>query len=316
MVVFVCASNLDLTLEGGNFQLNSDFTGNSGSTLIIDQLDIALYSGDLPPIANDDQQTVYSGIEDTVDVVVNDILCSSGAYTVNIVTPPSSGSASILGSQVVYTSNPGYLGSDVMEYAVCDTAGQCDTARVFLQVSPIPSCQAGDVSVNLCLDDVDIYDVSINDVNCDMMPVIVDSPVNVLAQVLQDGKIALSSNATFIGTEVFTYAKCSPLDSLDCDTAEVYVNVVPCTSVEEINYPLASIHPNPGREVLTIQSKMAITAVQIIDHLGQVVYSNDVSHPGSLIYTLKANNLAQGYYTITGVAVQGQHLFLGTWLKW
>ena len=149
-----------------------------------------------------------------------------------------------------------------------------------------------------------------------MMPVIVDSPVNVLAQVLQDGKIALSSNATFIGTEVFTYAKCSPLDSLDCDTAEVYVNVVPCTSVEEINYPLASIHPNPGREVLTIQSKMALTAVQIIDHLGQVVYSNDVSHPGSLIYTLKANNLAQGYYTITGVAVQGQHLFLGTWLKW
>ena len=316
MVVFVCASNLDLTLEGGNFQLNSDFTGNSGSTLIIDQLDIALYSGNLPPIANDDQQTVFSGIEDTVDVVVNDILCSSGAYTVNIITPPASGSASILGSQVVYTSNQGYLGSDLIEYVVCDTAGQCDTARVFLQVSPIPSCQAGDVSVNLCLDDVDIYDVSINDVNCDMMPVIVDSPVNVLAQVLQDGKIALSSNATFIGTEVFTYAKCSPLDSLDCDTAEVYVNVVPCSSVEEINYPLASIHPNPGREVLTIQSKMALTAVQIIDHLGQVVYSNDVSHAGSLIYTLKTNNLAQGYYTITGVAVQGQHLFLGTWLKW
>ena len=77
MVVFICASNLDLTLEGGNFQLNSDFTGNNGSTLIIDQLDIAMYTGDLPPIANDDQQTVYSEIEDTINVLANDVLCSS-----------------------------------------------------------------------------------------------------------------------------------------------------------------------------------------------------------------------------------------------
>ena len=50
MVVFICASNLDLTLDGGNFQLNSDFTGNNGSTLTFDQLDIAFYGGDLPPM--------------------------------------------------------------------------------------------------------------------------------------------------------------------------------------------------------------------------------------------------------------------------
>lgn len=316
MVVFICASNLDLTLEGGNFQLNSDFTGNNGSTLIIDQLDITMYTGDLPPIANDDQQTVYSEIEDTIDVLVNDVLCSSGAYTVNIITPPSSGSASILGSQVVYTSNQGYLGSDFMEYAVCDTANQCDTAEVALQVSPIPSCQAGDVSVNLCLDDVEVYDVSINDSNCELIPILVDSPGNVVAQVLQDGKIAISSNATFIGTEVFTYAKCSPLDSLDCDTAEVYVNVVPCTSIEDANSPIAHIYPNPGREVITIQSKKALSAIHMIDHLGQVVYSEDLSNTASLNYTLNTCNLAQGYYMITGVNVQGQHLYLGSWLKW
>ena len=116
MVVFICASNLDLTLEGGNFQLNSDFTGNNGSTLTFDQLDIAFYSGDLPPIANDDQQTVYSEIPDTMDVLLNDVLCSSGVYAVNIITPPSSGNASISASQLVYTSNQGYLGMDFIEY--------------------------------------------------------------------------------------------------------------------------------------------------------------------------------------------------------
>ena len=77
-----------------------------------------------------------------------------------------------------------------------------------LQVSPIPSCQAGDVSINLCLDDIEIYEVGLNDANCELIPILIDSPVNVVAQVLQDGQIALSSNATFIGTEVFTYAKC------------------------------------------------------------------------------------------------------------
>ena len=316
MVVFICASNLDLTLEGGNFQLNSDFTGNNGSTLTFDQLDIAFYSGDLPPIANNDQQTVYSGIPDTIDVLLNDVLCSSGAYAVNIITPPSSGNASISASQLVYTSNQGYLGMDFIEYAVCDTANQCDTAEISLQVSPIPSCQAGDVSVNLCLDDVEIYEVGINDANCELIPILVDSPLNVVAQVLQDGKIAISSNATFIGTEVFTYAKCSPLDSSDCDTAEVYVNVIPCTSLEDVQRPLAYIYPNPGREVITIQCKQALSAIQIIDHLGQVVYSKDVSTSASVNHTLKTSNLAQGYYTITGVIVQGQNLYLGSWLKW
>ncbi|HAB89242.1 MAG TPA: hypothetical protein DCF84_01810, partial [Bacteroidetes bacterium] len=284
--------------------------------LIIDHLDIAMYTGDLPPIANDDQQTVYSEIEDTVDVLVNDVLCSSGAYTVNLITPPSSGSASVSGSQVVYTSNPGYLGSDFIEYAVCDTANQCDTAEISLQVSSVPSCQAGDVSVNLCLDDVEVYDVGINDANCELIPILVDSPINVVAQVLQDGKIAISSNATFIGTEVFTYAKCSTLDSSDCDTAEVYVNVVPCTSVEDVNSPIAYIYPNPGREVITIQSQKPLSVIQIIDHLGQVVYSKDVYHAVSFNHTLKTSNLAQGYYTITGVISQGQTLYLGTWLKW
>ncbi|MEC8627002.1 MAG: Ig-like domain-containing protein [Bacteroidota bacterium] len=316
MVVFICASNLNLTLEGGNFQLNSDFTGNNGSNLIIDQLDIAMYTGDLPPVANDDQQTVYSEIEDTINVLVNDVLCSSGADNVNIITPPSSGSASILGSQVVYTSNQGYLGSDFLEYAVCDMANQCDTAEVALEVSPIPSCQAGDVSVNLCLDDVEVYEVGINDSNCELIPILIDSPVNVVAQVLQDGKIAISSNATFIGTEVFTYAKCSPLDSSDCDTAEVYVNVVPCTSIEDVYRSSAYIYPNPGREVITIQSKKALSTIYIIDHLGQVVYTKDVSNTVSFNHTLNTSNLAQGYYTITGVIGQGQNLYLGSWLKW
>ena len=316
MVVFVCASKLDLTLEGGNFQLTSDFTGNNGSTLIIDQLDIDMYTSDLPPVANNDQQTVYSEIEDTIDVLLNDVLCSSGAYTISLVTPPLSGSASVLGSQVVYTSNQGYLGSDFIEYAVCDTANQCDTAEISLQVAPIPSCQVGDVSVNLCLDDVEVYEVGINDANCEMNPILVDSPLNVVAQVLQDGKIAISSNATFIGTEVFTYAKCSSLDSSDCDTAEVYVNVVPCSSIEDVNSSLAYIYPNPGREAINIHVQKALSAIQIINHLGQVVFSKDISNTVSINHTLKTSNLAQGYYTITGVVPQGQTLYLGTWLKW
>ena len=233
----------------------------------------------------------------------------------NIVSPPSSGNATILGSQVVYTSNQGYLGSDFLEYAVCDAANQCDTAEVFLQVSPIPSCQAGDVSVNLCLDDVEVYEVGINDANCELIPILIDSPVNVVAQVLQDGNLAISSNATFIGTEVFTYAKCSPLDSTDCDTAEVYVNVVPCTSVEDVHSSLAYIYPNPGREVLTIQSQKALSAIHIIDQVGQVVYTKNVSNAHSFSHNLNTSNLAQGCYTITGVIGQGQHIYLGSWLK-
>ena len=316
MVIFICASNLDLTLEGGNFQLNSDFTGNDGSTLTFDQLDIAFYSGDLPPIANDDQQTVYSGIPDTMDVLLNDVLCSSGAYSVNIVTSPASGNASVAGNQVIYTSNQGYLGSDLIEYAVCDGTNQCDTAFITLQVSPIPSCQAGDVSINLCLDNIEIYDVGINDANCELIPILIDSPINVVAQVLQDGQIALSSNPTFIGTEIFTYAKCSPLDSTDCDTAEVYVNVVPCTSTESIDEILFNIYPNPGRDLITIQCVTSVSNITIIDQYGQHVYSEYATVSPFERHSISTKSFGQGVYYLTGQNAQGQTIKLGTWIKW
>ena len=90
----------------------------------------------------------------------------------------------------------------------------------------------------------------------------------------------------------------------------------PCTSIEDAKSPLAHIYPNPGREVITIQSKKALSAIHMIDHLGQVVYSEDLSNTASLNHTLNTCNLAQGYYMITGVNVQGQHLYLGSWLKW
>ena len=61
--------------------------------------------------------------------------------TVTVGTPPGNGVVVLdpETGEFIYTPNPGYEGPDYFTYILCDEAGNCDEATVYINVFPAPS---------------------------------------------------------------------------------------------------------------------------------------------------------------------------------
>lgn len=93
------------------------------------------------PFAANDTASVTEGLGPVrVAALANDVDPDGDALTIAGVTPPSNGSASINGSDILYTPAPGFVGTDNFTYTITD--GEfTDTANVAVTVSAAP--QAG-----------------------------------------------------------------------------------------------------------------------------------------------------------------------------
>ncbi len=94
------------------------------------------------PAASSDSATVVSGGTVSIDVLNNDedIDGTIDGASLVIVTAPNFGSASVDAgtNQVVYASNPGYVGADTLSYRVRDNDGTfSNTALVNVSVTPV-----------------------------------------------------------------------------------------------------------------------------------------------------------------------------------
>ncbi|MCB9232852.1 MAG: tandem-95 repeat protein, partial [Bacteroidia bacterium] len=97
-----------------------------------------------PPVAVNDSATTDSGKAVVIAVKLNDSDPNGDSLTVGIITNPTNGSASINSDGTInYIPNPGFTGVDSFAYVICDQGFPplCDTAWVFITVTPPPSCQ-------------------------------------------------------------------------------------------------------------------------------------------------------------------------------
>jgi large repetitive protein len=90
------------------------------------------------PEANDDAIVYHlEGIIDTT-VVENDILSGDGGNVWSIVTPPVNGSIIFNpDGTFTYTAKPNFIGTDSFIYQLCDANGDCDQARVTIQIEDV-----------------------------------------------------------------------------------------------------------------------------------------------------------------------------------
>ncbi len=92
-------------------------------------IDVVAY---LPAVINDDNTSTAENTLVTVDVLAND---QGAMLSVSSVTSPTSGSAVLNPDQTItYTPNAGYNGQDQFSYTACDSAGDCSSATVNIQV--------------------------------------------------------------------------------------------------------------------------------------------------------------------------------------
>ena len=85
------------------------------------------------PQARPDAAVAQPGSPVTIDVLANDSnagTVGASGLTLTSVSIPANGTASIQGSQIVYTPNNGYSGCDSFTYTAVNALGQTTTAEV------------------------------------------------------------------------------------------------------------------------------------------------------------------------------------------
>jgi len=91
---------------------------------------------------HDDEISVTTERPVTIDVIANDFGVPSPLDLESLIisSPPSHGSVTVnADGSVVYISSPGYIGTDIFEYEICNVAqSKCNTATVSVVVFPAP----------------------------------------------------------------------------------------------------------------------------------------------------------------------------------
>ena len=95
--------------------------------------------GNVAPVTNADTYTVLEdAAPSNLAVLANDVDTNLDATTVTITTPPTLGTAAVLGDGTVdYTPAANANGTDSFSYQVCDTVGLCSSSTVGITIVPV-----------------------------------------------------------------------------------------------------------------------------------------------------------------------------------
>ena len=191
-----------------------------------------------PTIVCDETTTVLN-TDVLIDVLENDSDPDGDPISiVGISQQPANGTAAIVieagDTLVIYMPNGGFIGIDTFYYVIQDTFGLTDTCSVIVTVLE-------DIIDNtvIAVDDADTTQqgqaVIIPILGNDTYPAdgtieitIIDAPNNGTATVNADNTVTYTPEASFIGTDTFTYVLCATTldpDTTVCDTAIVVITV-------------------------------------------------------------------------------------------
>ena len=111
----------------------SDGTGSDTATV-----SITVNPVNDPPVADDDTATTDEDYAVTINVLANDSDVDGDTLSVDSVTQASNGTVTNNGTDVTYTPNTNFNGTDSFTYTASDGNGGTDTATVTVTVNPAP----------------------------------------------------------------------------------------------------------------------------------------------------------------------------------
>jgi len=164
-----------------------------------------------PPELSDDAFTVVQNETDiALDVLKNDGVDAGGDATVEIAEAPADGTAEVADDGTVsYTPDPDFTGSDGFVYEVTNAAGVTATAAATVEVTESASdLVAADDTISVKEGTEAELNVLANDnvpVGTEPTVTLRSVPDNASVSVQDDGTIAFTPDAGFVGTESFGY---------------------------------------------------------------------------------------------------------------
>ncbi len=189
------------------------------------------------PVAVNDTATTSSGTPVTIDVLANDTDPNADVLSIVGFNQGSNGVVTQVGNELVYTSEPGFIGTDSFTYIVTDPAGNQSTATVTVTV--VAATSNAPVAVNDSATTTSGTPVTIDvlandtDPNADVLSIASFNQGDNGAVTQVGNELAYTPVPGFTGTDSFTYIVTDPAGNQS--TGTVTVTVVAATS----NAPVA-----------------------------------------------------------------------------
>lgn len=225
-------------------------------------------NGNLPPNAQNDVATTHINDPITVGVLNNDedVNNPDNDLVLTIINQVANGTATVVGTQILYTPNADFIGTDILTYQICDPEGECDQATLTITVTPdlnLPDAQPdiANTTPNTAL----TVEVLNNDSGDGISVTSASDPAFGTVTINEDGSITYIPDADFIGTDVFEYQICNAEN--ECDQAPVSINVsnsnLPPTAANDVyavalntslEMDVAQNDSDPEGEILAVTS--------------------------------------------------------------
>ena len=223
---------------------NRGFCGSDGFSYILSDmcgLDTALVEMNVmcdsncnKPVAVRDVVAHGYVCNDTINVLANDTF-QFGA-TVSIIKKGRHGRDTVVNNQVVYIPDGTHPNSvDSVIYSVCNQpCGLCDTGTLLIRLSGYPCNVRQPIIVNdtvsVCKNTSIVISALANDSDPNGSTMYISSLTTSLNGTATNGDSVISylPNTGFVGIDSFSYLACNTGVPNLCNTAVVYVNVLPC----------------------------------------------------------------------------------------
>ena len=182
-----------------------------------------------PPVGTDDVGTTPQDTPVILSVLHNDTNPEDDGLTVGgINDQPDNGTATVNpDGTITYAPNPGFAGTEVFTYDVCDNFGACDEVTVVVTVEAdlYDAPDATDDSRATPQDTPVTVDVLANDdpTTSPLAVTEVSEPANGTVTINDDGTVEYTPADGFTGTDTFTYTVCDDVGGCDEATVEITV---------------------------------------------------------------------------------------------
>jgi hypothetical protein len=210
-------------LDQFTYMISDNNGGNDNATvyIIVDNVND-------PPVAYDDYNTVEEdSIANQIDVLANDIDIDGDTLTIINITQPTNGNASNNGTNIFYTPDPNYSGSDQFEYNISDGNGAFDYALVTITINAVNDPPvANDDNATVTEDSIDNVILVLNndlDIDGDTLSIInVSTPVYGTTTYTASF-VYYTPSPDYNGLDQFNYTITD--NNNETDSATVYINV-------------------------------------------------------------------------------------------
>ena len=251
------------------------------------------------PVAGDDAAATDEDDAVVIDVLLNDTDGDADALVVESLVQPVHGTVVNNGTDVTYTPDADFNGSDNFTYTVSDGQGGTDTATVAVTVNPINDVPlATNDAYQVAQDNSLSVDIAggvlanDNDIDGDTLAaVLVAAAANGTLTLDADGAFTYTPDPGFSGIDTFTYVANDV--SADSNIATVTITVNPAGGVSASNVTFAaktmSIDlTNTGASAVSIEQLLfswpaANRRLKKIKVNDQVVYDTRTAGPSALI---------------------------------